>query len=251
MSNRKVIVLDNAEALYKRAAEEIVHISGEAICTHGQFTLCLTGGRTPEETYRLMATKFALSVDWKEVQFYWGDERCVPPDDPASNFGMANRAMLAYLTLKPEQIHRIRGEDAPERAAAEYEQDLRDSFSLEAGEYPRFDLMLLGLGENAHIASLFPNHAALRSEGLAVAVEVEAAQQHRVTLTAPVINNSARVIFIVGGEGKAQAVKNVLEGERNPQLYPAQIVAPSDGEALWLLDKTAASLLSDTAYSSS
>jgi 6-phosphogluconolactonase len=245
MTKSNVIVLDDAGALHVRAAEEIAHIAGEAICTHGEFTLCLTGGSTPAGVYELLATRFHLSVDWKEVQFFWGDERCVPPDDQASNYGMANRTMLSKLTLNPGQVHRIHGEEQPEQAARDYEDELRRSFSLSADEFPRFNLILLGLGENSHIASLFPNHPAIHdSKRLAIAVEVDAPQRHRVSLTAPVLNSAAHVIFIVSGEGKADAVRNVIEGPRDPERFPGQIIAPSDGEVLWLIDKAAASKLS-------
>jgi 6-phosphogluconolactonase len=244
MGETQIQVLEDAPATHVRAAEEIAHFAGEAICTHAEFNLCLTGGSTPAATYELLATRFRLSVDWKEVQFFWGDERCVPPADQASNFGMAQRTMLDKLGLRAEQIHRMRGEDAPERAALEYEDELRRHFSLEAGDWPRFDLVLLGLGANAHIASLFPGHPALHEdERLALDVTVEAEQPHRVTLTAPAINHAARVMFMVTGAEKASAVKAVLEGPRDPDQYPAQIVAPEDGELLWLMDRAAASLL--------
>jgi 6-phosphogluconolactonase len=242
MNPSKLIVMDDAQALYVRAAEEIAHFAGEAICTRGEFTLCLTGGTTPASTYELLATRFRLSVDWKEVQFFWGDERCVPPDDPASNFGMANRTMLSRLSLLPRQIHRIRGEDHPEQAASEYERELRTCFHLEQLEdLPSFDLLLLGLGDNAHIASLFPRHPALHEKnGLAVAVEVDAAPSRRISLTMPVINNAERVMFLVSGEKKATAVRNVLQGTADPEQYPAQFVKPRSSEIVWLMDKAAA-----------
>src|ERR1700756_3349155 len=145
MSERQIIILDTPEELFVRAAEEIAHVAGEAICMHGEFTLCLTGGTTPERTYDLLATRFHLSVDWKEVQFFWGDERCVPPDNAESNYAMANRTMLSKLTLRPEQVHRMRGEDPPASAAAAYESELRKRFGLGDGDFPRFDLILLGL----------------------------------------------------------------------------------------------------------
>ena len=245
MSERQIIVLDTAEELFVRAAEEIAHVAGEAICMHGEFNLCLTGGTTPARTYDLLATRFELSVDWKEVQFYWGDERCVPPDDPASNHGMANRTILTQLKIKPEQIHRIRGEDKPEDAAREYEAELRGRFNLGEGEFPRFDLMLLGLGHNCHILSLFPGILALHEQHrLAVAVEVEDKVRHRVTMTAPVMNNSARIMFVVSGEHKAATVKRVLEGKDDPERVPAHLVAPKDGVVIWMMDKAAASQLS-------
>lgn len=245
MSRSNIIVVDDAGALYVRGAEEIAHFAGEAICIHGEFTLCLSGGSTPASTYELLATRFRLSVDWKEVQFFWGDERCVPPDDPASNYGMANRTMLSHLALRPEQVHRIRGEEPPERAARAYEDELRERFGLAEREFPRFSLVLLGLGENAHTASLFPGSAAVReTERMAVPVEVDAPEHHRVSLTAPVFNNAARVMFMAAGENKAQAVRNILQGPRDPEKFPAQLIAPADGELVWLLDKAAARLLS-------
>ena len=244
MDPSQLIVMDNPAALYTRAAEEIVHFAGEAICTHGEFTICLTGGTTPASTYELLATRFRLSVDWKEVHFFWGDERCVPPDDPASNFGMANRTMLSELALRPEQIHRMRGEDRPAEAADEYERELRSFFHLEPPDVPSFNLVLLGLGENAHIASLFPRHLALREKTrLAVSVEVEAMPSRRISLTIPVINSTERVMFLVSGEKKAAAVREVLQGETDPDQYPAQLVKPLSNEIVWLIDKAAASAL--------
>jgi 6-phosphogluconolactonase len=245
MNPGNLIIMDTAEELYVRAAEEIAHFAGEAICTHGEFTLCLTGGSTPASVYELLATRFHLSVDWKEVRFFWGDERCVPPDDKASNFGMANRMMLSRLALRPEQIHRMRGEDAPEQAAAQYESELRGFFvQEESNSLPSFNLMLLGLGDNAHIASLFPHHSALHETNrLAVAVEVPAEPSRRISLTLPVINNSQRVIFIISGKGKSEAVRNVLQRPHDPEQYPAQSVKPERGEVVWLIDRAAASLL--------
>jgi|SRR5579863_2851914 len=245
MSVSKIIVMDDAQALYVHAAEEIAHFAGEAVCTHGEFTFCLSGGSTPEKVFALLGTRFHLSVDWKEVQFFWGDERCVGPADEASNYNMANRALLSKVELRPEQIHRVRGEEAPQEGARRYEEELRQCFLLGSGELPRFSLALLGIGENAHTASLFPGHPALHeTERMAVAVEVDAPQPRRITLTPPVFNNAARVMFIVSGEAKAQALKNIIEGPRDPDRFPAQVIAPTDGELIWLLDKAAASLLS-------
>jgi len=244
MAKPDLVILDDNKALTTRAAEEIAHISGEAICTHGEFTICLTGGTTVGDVYRLMADRFHLSVDWKAVRFFWGDERCVAPDSPDSNYGLANKTMLSKLTLQPSQVHRIRGEDEPGPAARGYEDVLRQAFSLDEGELPRFDLVLLGVGGNAHIASLFPHTQAIHeSKRLAIAVEVDAPQRHRITLTAPVFNNAARVMLIVSGANKARAIKNILQGPRNPAEYPAQLIDPADGDVIWLMDKAAASLL--------
>jgi 6-phosphogluconolactonase len=244
MSPIQLIVMDDAQALYTRAAEEIAHFAGEAICTHGEFTLCLTGGSTPAAIYELLATRFQLSVDWKEIQFFWGDERCVPPDDPASNFGMANRTMLSKIALRPEQIHRIHGEDEPNQAAFEYEHELRRFFRVGEldNDLPSFNLLLLGLGENAHVASLFPHHSALHEKTrMAVAVDVEATPSRRVSLTMPVLNNAERIMFLVTGEKKAAAVRNVLQGAADPEQYPAQLVKPRSDQIVWLIDGAAAS----------
>ena len=245
MSERQIIVLDSAEDLFVRAAEEIAHIAGEAICMHGEFNLALTGGTTPARTYELLATRFELSVDWKEVQFYWGDDRCVPPDDASSNYAMANRTMLSKLKLSPDQIHRIKGEGKPADAAREYEDELRKNFKLDNGQFPRLDLMLLGLGDNCHMLSLFPGIPELHEEHrLVVPVEVEDKIRHRVTMTAPVMNNSARILFLISGANKAAAVKRVLEGQDDPERVPAHLVAPKDGVVMWMMDKLAASQLS-------
>ena len=243
MSEPKIIVLDDEQALHKRAAEEIVHLSGDAICTHAEFTFCLSGGSTPAAVYQLLGSRFLLSVDWNEVHFFWGDERCVPPEDDKSNFHMTQRTLLSKLPIKPPQIHRIRGEEPPAVAAESYEAEIRSHFGGEA--FPRFDLTLMGLGENSHTASLFPHTPVLHEkERIAVAVEVDdPTQRHRVTLTTPVFNHAANVIFLVSGAAKAQAVWNVLKGPRDIEQFPAQLIAPAKGELIWLLDRAAASKL--------
>jgi 6-phosphogluconolactonase len=245
MSEPKIVILDDAPALYAHAAEEIAHFAGEAVCTHGEFSVCLSGGTTPAATYDMLGSKFHFSIDWKEVQFFWGDERCVPPQDSASNYAMTLRTLLSKLTLKPSQVHRILGEQPPDEAAHAYEDELRRHFGLSDGEFPRFDVMLLGLGDNSHTASLFPGSAAIHeSERLVLAVEVDdPTQRHRITVTPPVINNAARVIFLVAGAAKAQAVWNILKGPRDVDKFPAQVVVPEHGEVIWLLDKAAASLI--------
>ncbi|HUN60050.1 MAG TPA: 6-phosphogluconolactonase [Candidatus Binataceae bacterium] len=244
MSEPKIIVLDDEQALHMRAAEEIAHLSGEAICTHAEFTFCLSGGSTPAAVYELLGSRFLLSVDWNEVHFFWGDERCVPPDDPMSNYAMTQRTMLSKLPIKPSQVHRIRGEEPPAAAAQAYEVEIASHFG--GAGFPHFDLTLMGLGDNSHTASLFPHNPALHeAERVALAVEVDdPTQRHRVTLTAPVFNNAANVIFLVSGAGKAQAVWNILKGPHNPDEFPAQLIAPAKGELIWLLDRAAASKIS-------
>ena len=244
MPEPKIVVVNDAADLFIHAAEEIAHVAGEAICTHGEFTFCLSGGSTPESTYELLATRFLGSIDWKEVRFYWGDERCVPPDHSESNYAMANRTMLSKLPVKPEQVFRMRGELPPEEGALDYEKQLKQSFSLSAGEFPRLDLILLGLGDNRHTASLFPGNPAIHeARRSVVAVNVDAEPRNRLSFTPPVINRAERVMFLAAGEKKAEAVRDIIEGPRDPDRFPAQIVAPSDGQLIWFLDRAAASLL--------
>jgi 6-phosphogluconolactonase len=246
MSQPHLIVLEDAHAVVVRAAEELAHVAGEAICTHAQFLLALAGGSTPAAMYELLATRFKLSVDWKEVQFFFGDERCVPPDNKSSNYAMASRTILSPLGIKPAQVHRIQGELKPEDAARAYEAEIRKSLALGADGMPRFDLVLLGVGANAHTASLFPGDPAIReTRRIAVAVEVDdPTERHRVSLTPPALNNAARVMFVVHGADKAAAVQQILEGPRDPDRFPAQVIAPREGELTWVLDKYAAGRLS-------
>ena len=245
MIGKLEIVADESE-LARAAADRFVAEARSAIADRGRFVVALAGGSTPKVMFDLLsATPRREQVAWENVRFYFGDERCVPPDDPSSNFGMANRTMLSKLALRPEQIHRMRGEDEPAQAALEYERELRAFFHIEQpGDFPRFNLLLLGLGENAHVASLFPRHPALHEETrLAVAVVVEAAPSRRISLTMPVINSAERVMFLVSGENKAAAVKNILRGPADPEQYPAQLVNPHSGKIVWLMDKAAASAL--------
>lgn len=245
MSGRRIEILKHAQAVHVRAAEEIAHFAGEAVSTLGEFPLCLAGGKTPEGAYAYLAERLRSSVDWKEVHFFWSDERCVAPTDAASNFAMAERTLLGRLRIAAHQVHRIQGELAPAEAAAAYEAELRAFFSLADGDLPRFALILLGLGENAHVASLFPSAAVLReTQRLVAAVEVDDPHPRRITLTPAVLNNARAIIFMVTGRNKAPAVKAVLEGPADADRFPGQLIAPSDGQVIWLLDQEAASLLS-------
>ena len=221
MSEKKIVILDDADALYVHAAEEIAHFAGDAICSHGEFMLCLSGGSTPAATYDLLATRFQHSIDWSEVQFFWGDERCVPPADPASNFAMADRTMLSKLALKPGQVHRIRGELPPDGGRAHYEEELRRAFAIAETEVPRFDVILLGLGENRHTASLFPASPAIHETNrIAVPVQVDDVHRDRVTLTPPVLNNGHRVMFLVAGAVEGRGGARRVGGSARPRSLP-------------------------------
>lgn len=206
----------------------------------GRFTVALAGGSTPKALYRLLASdEFRDRIDWPKVFFFFGDERCVPPDHPDSNYRMAKENLFDLLEIGPKNIVRWPAETTrPEEAAAIYENALKDFFSNDS--LPRFDLVLLGLGADGHTASLFPFSPALKEASrIAVANPVEKFAANRLTLTFPVINHAANVIFLVSGAEKAGALKEVLEGAPNPDKYPAQMVKPVNGNLLWLIDEPA------------
>lgn len=235
----EVRVFESSADLMEATAQEILKAAQQAVSERGRFTWALSGGSTPRGLYRLLASgPFRDRMPWEAIHFFWGDERHVPPDHPESNFRMAREAMLDAVPVLPGNVHRIRAEEPDaERAAAEYEEEIRSFFSSET----RFDLILLGLGKDGHTASLFPGSTAVHErERLVVAVWVEAQQAFRITLTPPVLNNAGRAVFLVSGEDKAQALHSVIEGERNPERYPAQVV---EGNRLWMVDRPAARLL--------
>lgn len=185
---------------------------------------------------------FARKVDWTKVHLFWGDERCVPPSSPESNYRMVKESLLARLAVPERNIHRIIGELQPREAALHYEQKLEDFFGLVEDQFPVFDIVLLGLGEDGHTASLFPSHSVLHEHArLAIEVFVTRIAQHRVTLTLPVLNNALTVLFCVSGTGKAHIVREVLEGDTSS--YPAQLIQPASGQLYWLVDREAASQL--------
>jgi 6-phosphogluconolactonase len=232
------------------AAERFVSVVTQAIHASGRFVVALAGGSTPKRLYALLATpEYADRVDWSRTHIFWGDERCVPPDDPASNYRMTREVLLDRVPVPQANIHRIRGEDEPARAAAAYEGELRETFATPAGPPSRvpgrrFDLVLLGMGDNGHTASLFPGLAAVRErERWAVAEYVAEVSMWRVTLTPPVFNAAAHVVFLVSGANKAAMLQRVLEGPSEPEVLPAQAIAPSEGTLDWLVDAAAAARL--------
>lgn len=247
MVNPEVRVLADANAIAQTAAAEFVEAAREAVHLKGSFSVALAGGSTPKALYGLLLNNGPLRamVPWDKIQFFFGDERHVPPGDAESNFRMASEAMLAKAPVDPKQVHRVKGEtESAAEAAAEYEKDLRRSFRLEEGQLPRFDLVLLGMGPEGHTASLFPGTKALKEERrLVVSNWVGKLYTDRITLTPSVLNNAARVVFLVHGAEKAPALKAVLEGPYEPEQLPAQLIHPQQGKVLWLADATAASML--------
>ena len=245
---RDVRILSNLDAIAKGAAQEVVQSATMAVSEKGSFTVALSGGSTPKALYSLLATDAALraQLPWDKMYLYFGDERNVGPDHADSNFRMATETMLSKVPLKPEQVFRIKGEyKDTEKAAQEYEQALRAYFKIGEGQFPRFDLVLLGMGNEGHTASLFPGTKALHeAKRLVVRNWVGKLYTNRITLTAAAINNAARVIFMITGGDKALALKGVLEGPYEPDQLPAQMIQPSKGQLLWLVDTVAGGILS-------
>ena len=237
-------------ALAARAARHFVEVAEAAVAARGRARVAISGGSTPKVTFGLLADAagpWLKRMPWDKLDLYWVDERCVPPDHPDSNYRMTREAMLDHVPLAPGQIHRMEGELEPEAAAARYESELRNSFRLEGAETPRFDLIALGMGPDGHTASLFPHSAAINEMSrLATANHVENKDAWRITLTWPVINQGASVFFLIGGADKAQVLKEVMMGPRDPERLPSQLIRPSGGILTLLLDKAAAALLPAT-----
>lgn len=222
----------------RRAAETFAETAERKIRAKGSFNVALSGGKTPERLYALLGAEYAEKIDWGKVHIFWGDERCVPPDSPESNYRMASKALLSRINIPDKNVHRIMGEDEPTSAALAYEEEVRSHFGLKAGEAPVFDMVLLGLGRDGHTLSIFPATKALfEEERLVIDNYVEKLKAHRVTMTLKAVNNASNAIFLVSGREKAVILREVLKGTE--AIYPAQMVRP--GKLLWLIDKDAAS----------
>ncbi|GAA6614743.1 6-phosphogluconolactonase [Scytonema sp. NUACC26] len=242
----EIQVFANAEALTQAVATEFVRQAHQAIQARGRFTIALSGGSTPKSLYALLATEpWRNQIPWNQIHFFWGDERHVPPSDPSSNFQMTQEQLLFQVPIPNENVHRIKAENPDAKAAAaEYERDLRQFFQLREYQFPRFDLVLLGMGANGHTASLFPGTDAIHEQTrLVVAPWVEESNSYRITLTPPAIDNAVEIIFLVTGANKAATLKAVLEGQYQPDRLPAQIIRPTQGKVVWAIEQSAADLL--------
>jgi len=248
VANRTVKLFNHCSEIASFASGEVVRIAEQSISARGVFSIALAGGSTPKMLYVLLAEHPSLrnSLPWDKMQVFFGDERHVGPGHADSNFQMATDAMLSKVPLRPEQIHRIKGEypDAA-KAAVEYEEEIRRQFELRAGELPRFDVLLLGMGNEGHTLSLFPGTKALHETGRVVTRNwVGKLYTERITLTAPAANAAANIFFMVTGSDKACALKAVLEGPYEPEQLPAQMIQPTSGMISWLIDQAAGSALS-------
>ena len=242
---RKLVVCSDAEELNRRAAEQFVRLATESVAARGRFTVALSGGSTPAALYSLLAGEtFRPFLPWSKMYFFWGDERCVLPDHPESNYGMARVTMLEKAPVPEENVYRVPTENGnAQSVAAEYEQLLRTFFGFYEGQQPRFDLILLGLGEDGHTASLFPGAASLEEMGTVTSNDIQRLGTHRITLTIPAINQAAYIVFLVSGSSKASVLKEVLEGQDQPTRLPSQCIQPVKGKLLFLVDRAAASEL--------
>jgi 6-phosphogluconolactonase len=232
--------------LYRRATELFVNTANESISENGFFRVALSGGSTPGTLYSLLGENHADVIRWDSTHIFFGDERCVPPDHPGSNFRMANRLFLSKINIPPENVHRIKGEIDPRTAAAEYTRDLRQTFGIGPEEAPQFDLILLGIGEEGHTASIFPGTDSVGEFSPSkpvVSVYVRQLDSYRITLTPPVLMHSRNVMFLAVGSAKAEAVHQALEGPYTPNRYPAQLLRKAEGMVIWLIDPDSASLL--------
>lgn len=235
-------ILPDSEELAAAAASFFIDLAAAAIAERGQFSVALSGGSSPRTLFSLLASSpLTEKVNWPRVHLFWGDERCVPPDHPDSNYRMAREMLLDHVALNPDHIHRVCGELDPETAAQDYADELH---SFSESRWPRLDLILLGLGVDGHTASLFPNSPALlerESPTATATVLYQDRPAHRVTLTLPAINRARNILFLVVGPDKAEIVQAVLQGPKG--VYPAQLIQPHPGQLVWMIDASAARLL--------
>ena len=243
----EIVILENAAALSFAAADLLVGCSNEALNHKSYFSIALSGGSTPKALFSLLVedASFNERIRWDKLHFFWGDERHVLPEDENSNYRMANEMMLAKARVRTGNIHRMQTEQPDaEKVAQYYEQELKNFFQLKTGQLPVFDFNLLGIGPDGHTASLFPETQALyEKQRLVVANWVEKLQTHRITMTTPVLNNADTIVFLVSGSEKAEILQKVLEGDHRPDLLPAQLIQPSRGRLVWLVDQAAAGRL--------
>jgi 6-phosphogluconolactonase len=241
----QIAIYPDLDTLSNEAARYIVRLASESIVTHGRFTIALSGGSTPKKLYGLLGSEpYRGQIDWNQVEIFWSDERCVPPDDPESNYAMAQQVLLSNIPIPANQVHRMPA-DQPDREAASlaYARDMLRTFGTDG--VPSFDLIQLGMGPEGHTASLFPHQPSLHEQQrLVMQVSVPKPPPDRLTFTPPLLNAARHILFLVTGSEKVDAVHAVLEGEHNSDEYPAQIVRPDHGDVVWMLDTSASAKIS-------
>jgi 6-phosphogluconolactonase len=238
-----VEVSHDTESAYTDAAKMFVATANDAVARHSKFTVALSGGSTPKKLYEMLASPpWRDQIPWDRTEFFWSDERFVPATDPASNYNMTHKALIAAVPLPPQNVHRVITENIePQAAAKAYEDEIRRVVPKGSNGVPEFDLMLLGLGTNGHTASIFPHQPAIyENERLIVAEYIEEVKMTRITFTAPLINASRDVLFIALGADKTDVVQEVVMGPFDPDRLPAQLVKPEPGDLTWILDPQSA-----------
>lgn len=259
--NNKITIFDNAHDLFQFAAEDFMHRALAAVNDKGVFSVVLSGGNTPKLFFGTLTEikSYKNSIPWQHIQFFFGDERYVPSDNVESNYHMAYEHLFSKVPINPENIHRILTEfNDPKEAATAYEKTLRKVFQIKDNTFPPFDLLYLGLGDDAHTASLMPfsdvvmyyakNPSPHKHNKLVASISITEMNNHRITLTPTAINHAKNIIFLVAGKNKATAVQEVLEGQMNPQCYPAQLISCVYGKTIWYLDQEAARKLKGDSY---
>lgn len=236
-------IFHDSERLSRHAANLFVEQSHRALLEQSRFLVALNGGNTPTRLFQLLASDYRDQVEWSKVHVFWGDERCVPPDDAGSNFRQADELLLSKVAIPESNIHRVLGELDPVTASKKYAEMLK-TFAESKLDFPRFDLIYLGMGEDGHTASLFPNSAVQVSEPvIAVTANYQDRPANRVTMTQLVFNQARMIVFMATGEKKAETLAHVLSERYNPEVYPAQRIDPKDGQLIWLVDESAAGKL--------
>jgi len=244
---KKILTYHSQKEMISSAAAQFISIGLAAIQDRGRFSVTLSGGNTPKPLYEILASPDADLLDWDMVHFFWGDERCVPPNHPDSNFNQANQVLLRPRSIKDENIHRIKAELQPKEAARKYQEEILSYFH---GKIPRFDLILLGMGSDGHTASLFPGSELvigdhINKDCLVASNWVPKLDTWRITFTHHLINIAHNVLFLISGEDKAETLRSVLEGPSDHKLYPSQLIDPNEGDLTWHIDHEASTKLSD------
>lgn len=240
--DKSVKIFPSPYEMAEKFAEEMVQMINDSAKNSKPFSVALSGGSTPELLFSVLGDHFSRSANWESVHFFWGDERCVPPDHPESNYGMTKRKLISKIEIPVLNIHRIRGEDDPQKEALRYSEEISLN-TRKRKEVPLFDLVLLGLGEDGHTASIFPGHLDLFDSDKVCEVAFHPVTLlKRITITGKVINNADNVIFLVTGKNKETIVEKILKNNQSAQNYPASYVVPAYGRLSWYLDQEAGKL---------
>lgn len=241
-ASTEVKIFPKPKKVCKSVAKEIFRLTRES--QQPRFDIALSGGKTPGKLFKILVEKYKEKISWERIHFWWGDERCVPPNNDNSNYKMAHDLLFAHISIPEDNIHRIKGEDMPEDEANRYAHEIEENLN-HRGENPVFDMVILGLGEDGHTASIFPDQLDFFEEERICAVSVHPLTgQKRITLTGRVINNSSRIFFLVTGENKAQRISEIMNDEEAAKLLPANYISPKNGMLIWFIDEAAAGKIS-------